>query len=64
MFKYEVVDEKYVIEKLGKGQCVICVDFKAMRCYDCETMTIGAIRAYMESADTVFYTKTEVVNES
>lgn len=64
MFSYAVVDKKYVIEKLGKGECVICVDFKTMRNYDCETMTIGAIRAYMDSTDTVFYTKKEVANES
>lgn len=64
MFSYTVVDRKYVIEKLGKGDCVICVDFKSMRCYDCETMTIGSIRSYIESTDTVFYVKTEVANES
>jgi len=64
MFDYNAVDKKYVIEKLGKGECVICVDFKTMRCYDCESMTIGGIRAYMESTDTRFYTKSEVKNES
>lgn len=64
MFNYALVDKKYVIEKLGKGECVICVDFKSMKNYDCETMTISGIRAYMESTDTVFYTKAEVVDES
>lgn len=52
---YSVLKKEYVIENLGKDKTVYCVDFKTMRVMDCETMTVGTIKNYINSPDTVFY---------
>lgn len=52
---YSVLKKEYVIESLGKGKIVYCVDFKTMRVMDCESMTVGVIRSNIDSPDTVFY---------
>ena len=63
MYKFTVIDRKCVIEKLGKGSTILCVDFNSMVVKDCERMTIGAIRALIENMDTIFYAKEEVLDE-
>ena len=60
MYKYTVLDKQYVLQKLDKGECVLCVDFKTMKIIDCAAMTVSAINIYKESSDTIFYTKAEV----
>lgn len=52
---YTVIKKEYVIESLGKGKTVYCVDFKGMRVMDCGNMTISTIRNFIDSADSVFY---------
>lgn len=60
MVQYKQIDKSEVNEKLGAGEKVIVCDFKAMRCCECENMTLGAVRGYLERNDTVFFTKSEV----
>ena len=62
-YTYTVVDGKYVVEKLGKGETVLCVDFPTMRVFDCGDLTVNAIISFVEKDGTVFYTKTEVTSE-
>lgn len=63
MYKYTVLKKEYVIETLGKGKDVLCIDFKNMRVMDCADMTVRTIQSYIESPDTVFYIKELVVVE-
>lgn len=64
MSKYTQVEKDAVTDSIGAGEVVIVCDFKTMRCCGCENMTMGAIRSYIDSEDAVFFTKTEVENES
>lgn len=60
MKKYEVLKAQYVIETLGKGSKVLCVDFQSMKIIDCEDLTIKAINSYIADTTVVFYKVTEV----
>lgn len=63
MFEYTALKKEYVFENLGKGACVLCVDFKSMRVMDCATLLVGAVQSFIDSPDSLFYKRTEVVNE-
>lgn len=61
--KYESVEAKYVIEKLGKGVNVLLCDLSGMRVMDCSTMTVGAINSFVPRTDCKWFTVTEVADE-
>ena len=61
--KYDSVEGKYVIEKLGKGVPVLLCDLTGMRVMDCDTMTVGAINSFVPRTDCKWFTVTEVVDE-
>jgi len=52
---YTELKKDYVIETLAKGAVVIVCDFSTMRMLDCTEMTVNAILAFIEKAETVFF---------
>lgn len=47
--------KEYVIENIGKGNCVILCDFDSMRMIDCVDLTVKSINAFIEKPNTKFY---------
>lgn len=52
---YTELKKEFVIETLAKGVNVICCDFSTMRMSDCGDMTVNAINAFIEKAETKFF---------
>ena len=52
---YSELKKQYVIEKLGKGNTVLVVDFQSMRVMNCVDMTINTINSYIAKDSTKFF---------
>lgn len=63
MFKYTIVKNEYVMEKLGKGSEIVCVDFTGMRLINCGDMLVNTLQKFLKDGVSVFYLKELVKNE-
>lgn len=63
MFTYAEVDKKYVFGKLEKSEYLLVTDFKAMKVMAVNDLTVNQVNYYINSPDTVFYSRSEVVND-
>lgn len=59
-YKYTVVKNEYVMQKLGMGVEVICVDFNGMRLMNCGDMVVSQLQLFLADGVSVFYTKEAV----
>lgn len=62
MYKYTLVKNEYVMEKLGKGADIVCVDFTGMRVIDCGDMKVSTLQKFLNDGVSIFYDK-EAVTE-
>ena len=60
MYSYVVVDKKYVFGKLEKGEYLLLCDFKGLKILEVNDLTVNQINFYINSNDTVFYSRSEV----
>lgn len=60
MYTYSVVDKKYVFGKLEKGEYLLMCDFKGLKILEVNDLTVNQINYYINSNDTVFYSRSEV----
>lgn len=61
-YKYTVLKSQYVMEKLGQGATVLCVDFTGMRLMDCGDMVVNTLQKFIADGVSVFYLKEAVTN--
>lgn len=57
MYTYTLVDKKYVYGKLEKGEYLLLVEFKAMKVLAVNDLSVEQINYYINSSDTVFYSR-------
>lgn len=62
MYKYTIIKNQYVMEKLGQGATILCVDFNGMRVMNCGDMKVGTLQAFISDTSYIFYVK-EAVND-
>lgn len=62
MYTYTAVDKKFVFGKLDKGEYLLVCDFKSMKVLAVNELTVSQVNYYIESTDTVFYSRSEVAN--
>ena len=62
MFTYTVVDKKFVFGKLEKNEYLLVSDFKTMKVLAVNDLTVNQVNYYINSPDTVFYSRAEVTN--
>ena len=60
MYSYVAIDKKYVFGKLEKGEFLLMCDFKGLKILEVNDLTVNQINYYINSGDTVFYSRTEV----
>ena len=62
MFTYTVVGKKFVFGKLEKNEYLLVSDFKTMKVLAVNDLTVNQVNYYINSPDTVFYSRAEVTN--
>ena len=63
MYTYTLVDKKYVFGKLEKQEYLLVSDFKALKVLAVNDLTVNQVNHFIESPDTVFYSRSEAANE-
>lgn len=61
-YKYTILKSQYVMENLGLGKTVLCVDFTGMRLMDCGDMVVSALQKFIADGVSVFYIKEAINN--
>ena len=52
--KYVQIESKDVLSKIIDGVTVYCVDISSERCMPCGTMTLEAIKSFVNNPETTF----------
>lgn len=52
--KYVQIESKDVLSKIVDGATVYCVDVASKRCMTCSTMTLEAIKSFVNNLETTF----------
>lgn len=63
MYSYTLVEKKYVFGKLEKKEFLLVSDFKALKVLKVDDLTVNQVNYFIESPDTVFYSREEVASE-
>lgn len=63
MYTYTLVEKKYVFGKLEKHEYLLVSDFKALKVLAVNDLTVNQVNHFIESPDTVFYSRSEVADE-